>query len=117
MTEKECAIIYQTAGVKTVSDVAPIIDSEAEQKAALEQSRDELICKISDIAADYNERMMIVLMPLQERLDKTNRMLLQYNRPSCFSDMGNRINERHSPCESCSHGCDCDKAERNMGRF
>jgi gamma-glutamyl:cysteine ligase YbdK (ATP-grasp superfamily) len=84
MTEKECAIIYQTAGVKTVSDVTPIIDAEADQKAALERSQDELICKITDIAADYNERMMAVIMPLQKALDKTNQMLEDYNRPACF---------------------------------
>ena len=111
MTEKECAIIDATPEQKTVS---PVIDADAEQKAALERSRDELICKIGDIAVDFNERMMLIISPMQKALDETNRMLLQYNRPSCFTNMGNRVNERHSPCEACSHGGDCDKAERGI---
>jgi hypothetical protein len=114
MSEKDCAIIYEVPKQKTVS--APVIDADYDRKTALIKSRDELSEAVAKIIRDYNERKTAAIAPLLEAIKRTDKMLLVFSRPSCFTDMGNHVWIHPSQCESCNHSCDCYKAEVEMGR-
>jgi hypothetical protein len=113
---ENAAAHYTRYGCEKV--VSPVMDTDKQQKEALLKSRDDLIYVISATEEKFRILASEALAPLRRALADTDRLLLVFDRPSCFGWMGRELGTRHGParCDSCEHGCDCYREERIRGR-
>ena len=93
-------------------EVSPIIDADQERKTTLLHSREELVRNIREIGDDYIQRRDAVLAPMYEALQKTDDLLEDLNRPSCFGtytctdrDLESCPVERSGACYRKVKGC------------
>jgi hypothetical protein len=105
MTEKECAIVYKTASVKTVSAVAPVIDSDAEQVAACKEAIEMLSNQIRDVYDHQNRIAEIATESYRERLAERCHELALLQAPGCFGKPTET--EMSRLCDNCSIGREC----------
>jgi len=116
--EKECAIVYKTENVKTVSPVAPVIDADREtyQSLKAEQTRLWKEFKAED------DRISAILQKNRHNWkienDEIEARLKQFARPECYGNLDNHLKRVSGPaqCEACGHILRCYQAQCERGR-